>query len=360
MLESIHIYPDINSLAGLRNKFGATSTPGYTTLEFIQPTETKVKRIVGAGMDFPFFIKQKGIDIRKVLREFWKKQGFEITNKDVWTMIQGGGVMPAEFEARMSLAVERFIRERFRPTIAGAIGYAGNGSRKVRGMMDEINRVVGSDLMFDVASKRVVDYLEVQGAELVVQMSRSQINGLKAMLQTAARNDWTVGETTHMMKKGITLTGMESRAVANHYQLVLEKEIQRFLGFGKPTAIKWARKNAEFAAAKKTRFFQDVRANRISRTELKRAKTFADIEAHRQAIDAGYVENAYKTWRKGSFKDNWESSDLYDGKRIPVDQSFAQFGTPAYTTLTNFMGPGEINDLCFLEFDVNVPARRRR
>jgi len=308
---------------------------------------------IGTGMPFGKFKQKYGAKIIGILESLWGKQFDLITRNRVLDAIRLQGI-PDELLDGMNRNVDAWIKEKFIPTYTKAVIYAADGDSETIGMADSINRALGASIMFNPSTRRMIDYINKEGANLAVELTNNQLLSLKTVLKHAIQNDWSNTTTYSFMKKGITLTPRETVWLENFYQRSLKNALEE-ISWNNPNLkgralLKAATRVAENKANDKFLFYQRSRAQRIATTELIRAKGEGDIEAHQQAIDAGIISAAEKQWERRNYKDNWETSILYDGQRIGLDESFSQFGIPVKTTMVDFRMPGEINEHCEIVF----------
>jgi hypothetical protein len=309
--------------------------------------ELKAKIIDKDNKAFEKILRQFKPRMRRAFRLFFESQRDEVKMMIVSESLRTG-TLPVEFMETIEKETSSFVSGNFKAILAAAFFTSGGG------MSERIGSAIGTELFFNPNTIDALKFIEKKGADLVVQMTRSQMDSLKVMLDHAIKNNWKPGEATRFMKSAISLTRRETAAVVNVYKKTVDENLKRFLdqGLSVSEATRKAKNVGKFRAQRKASFLYDTRANRIAVTELKRAHVEAQISAHRQAIKSGVISKAKKTWRKGNIKDNWGSSNLYNSKTIPIDEDFRQFGIPAKTTMLDFMGPGEINERCYLEFNV--------
>jgi hypothetical protein len=317
--------------------------------------EMKAGRVIkiGTGMPFGKFKQKYGTKIIGILESLWGQQFDLITRNRVLEAIRLQGI-PDELLDGMNRNVDAWIKEKFIPTYTKAVIYAADGDSEIIGMADSINQALGASIIFNPSTRRMIDYINKEGANLAVELTNNQLLSLKTILKHAIQNDWSNITTYSFMKKGITLTPREIMWLENFYNRSFKNALEE-IALNNPTLkgdalLRAATRVAENKVNDKFLFYQRSRAQRIATTELIRAKGEGDIEAHQQAIDAGIISAAEKQWERQNFKDNWETSILYDGQRIGLDESFAQFGIPVKTTMVDFRMPGEINEHCEIVF----------
>lgn len=341
----------------------------YKESGFLNNWEIKAKPLIktGSGIDKAKFTAHEEAKIIRLLEKLWNQQFGKVTEKRVIEAMQKGDI-PAGFLSDIDGSLEKWVKTQFMPKYSKAMEYAANGSGKVVGMMDDINRAVGAEILFNPNTIRMTDYITEHGVELAVQLQTQQKAALKTMLNKVIRRTHLLGTNQNeitrrahdLIRKSITLTNQETKWLSNFRDKTLKAKIKYFRdeypilfpdapALSEKQIIKRANRVTDHLVKIQHKKYQSNRSRRIMNTELTRAKTESDLEAHRQAIDAGIISEAQKQWQRNDFKTpvNWQSTLMYDGKRIDIDKSFFEkFGKPKKTTMLNGSGPGEINEHC--------------
>lgn len=335
-------------------------TTGYLK-SWLGEIETKKLKKIGTGMPWDKFNAAQKNKIIKILNNLWGKQFDLVTQQRVLSSLQLGD-LPSDFLADLDGTTEAWIRDQFNPTYQKALEYSASGNQQIAGMLDDINRAVGADILFDTNTDRIREFIQEQGGDLAVNLTTQQHGALKEMLQSSIDRNLSIKKTYDEMRRGITLTNQEAKWLNNFRERTYNQQMkyfrETFPDLSEANIIRKANAVTDRRVLKKHNWYQKSRSERIARTELKRAKHEGESEAHRQAKEKGIIKEAYKTWRRGNFTDNWQSSIMFDGKRIAENESFEQFGIPSKTTMKlPYKYPAEINEHCFLEWSVDTQKK---
>jgi hypothetical protein len=285
-----------------------------------------------------------------ILRQLWGSAANEVTTERVINSLQNRKVDPAILLSLDKLNGE-WAEHTLRPQLAEVMRFIAVGSIKNPGIMTDINFVLRTGLKFDVNATYVKNYINQTALRLVVEMGTQQIEGLRLILQNALENEWSESLVSQMMSKGLSLTARENGWAMNYYNDRLDVWFKKYSGDGLRDAMKRAKDTASREYAQKVKYYQQVRANRISHTELVRAKVEAEKNSIKQFLSASKVQDVQKIWIRTSHTDNWESSIVNDGKILPLDGAYI---VPADSTMTTDQGPSEINEQCYLEYEMRA------
>ena len=304
-------------------------------------------RIVESMPLFKFTNKQKKVII-DVLEQTWGFQIDAITWERVQSSLQN---MSIDWELETTLTESW---QTFGDTMTGAM----SNSAYVAGssMAGDITALIDTSFYFDAGAPALVEFLQNEVGELIVEMSSQQIGAIRLAIQNHFKYGHTAKFTKGAMEKAVTLTEREAEAVFSRYIKFYEENFKRFYNSGLLEAD--AAKRADSIAMREMdRYFRQVKRRRVDRiyqTELSRVKGIADRQAMSQAIDQNKISRAVATWRKTNYRDNWKSSDMYDGRWIDIasGEDFSKYGTPDPTTMISFYFPSEINEQCVTEYDV--------
>lgn len=200
------------------------------------------------------------------------------------------------------------------------------------------------------------NFIKNETGKLVVDMTVEQMKCLNLTLAQSLKSGMSIDRTKEVMRMGMTLTGRENLAVMNSYDRYYTKELARLTNskkFSVAKAKELAQKRAKYLETRKYNYLKQGRLTRISVTEVTRGYNFGRETSISKSITDGKIKAATKTWRKTGSHDNWESSDLYNGKSVSVGESFSVFGIPGKTTMIDFNFPSEIHERCIVEYTVN-------
>jgi hypothetical protein len=323
---------------------------------------------IGNGIPFDDLNRKHRRKIMDVVFDLWGIQRGSLTEERVKKALSTKSFDP-DFLQQLNKNVYDIMEKDLLPEAARAMNSAGTFTA------NEIDNLIESTFSFDPQGDDIISYLSnrftsdgvkvVEGklvpvdalaGNLPVQYSKQQLKSLSDTLQYAVQNNLPDRAAIPLIRDSVTLTEYESAILRRFEQRQYEDALKELTG---KNIEKRARDRASFRAQRKARKMRHTRAERIARTELARLKGQAEIKAHLQALAEGKITTALKTWDRNNFVDNWESSLMYDTKTIEVNGSFARFGTPSITTMTDFRAPGEINELCSLSYMVGYKQETR-
>lgn len=294
---------------------------------------------------------------RKVVNIFKKLWGIQIDKITESRVIRSINIkkLPEGFLDDLDQGIDDWITSDWNPVYAEAVEVAATGKGQIAGLVDKINQSTGISTIFKPNTQRMIDFIDEQGLDLAEKLKVQQKKSLRNTLKRSLKEGWTRDVTISDMKRNVSLTDRESQWLLNYearQRKALLKEFKERFPELKEEKIRARVENVvRRRKRRKYKFYQRSRSERFYRTELVRARNDGNIEAIYQATESGAVKNAKKKWVKRNQVDNWESSDKYNGKLIDFDEDFfVKFGRPRETTMLNGKGPGEINELCGLEF----------
>jgi hypothetical protein len=323
---------------------------------FVEAIETKdVSTInLGSGIGQEEFQKLLRRKVVNIFQKLWGKQIEKITEDRV---IQSINIkkLPEGFLDDLDRGIDDWITNDWNPVYAEAVEVAATGKEQITGLIDKINQSTGISTIFKPNTQRMIDFIDEQGLDLAEKLKVQQKKSLRNTLRRSLKDGWTRDVTISDMKRNVSLTDRESQWLLNfesRQRKALLKEFKERFPKLKEEQIRARVENVvQRRKRRKYKFYQRSRSERFYRTELVRARNDGNLEAIHQATERGAIKNAKKKWVKRNQVDNWESSDKYNEKFIDFDEDFfKKFGKPRETTMLNGKGPGEINELCGLEF----------
>lgn len=292
--------------------------------------------------------KKRIIDI---LNRLWGTQISKVTESRVMEALRTRS-LPVEFMSSLQLDMQEFITDKFNPTMVDLMRLSAEGSRTYPGLLAQINKELNEKYIFNATSYTVEKFIREHGAELVVEMTSHQILSLKNVLQEAVRNNWTVLKTSDFMRGAMPLTGRESQWVINFYNKKYAELLKQFIDAGYKDFEKRAYDTAIRERNRRYEFFKNSRANRIARTELVRANGQGQLESIELVKRNQKVKGVTKRWiRTNWVKDNWASTIANQDVELPDN---AEFQRTAPTTAITFQYPSEINEGCYLEWNLEM------
>lgn len=323
---------------------------------FVEAIETKDVSTINLGSG----IGQKEFEEllrRKVVNIFQKLWGIQIDKITESRVIRSINIekLPKGFLDDLDQGIDEWITNDWNPVYAEAVEVAATGKGQIAGLLDKINQSTGISTIFNPNTQRMIDFIDEQGLDLAEKLKVQQKKSLRNTLKRSLKDGWTRDVTISDMKRNVSLTDRESQWLLNYEarqrKALLKEFKERFPKLTENQIAARVENVVQRRKRRKYKFYQRSRSERFYRTELARARNDGNLEALHQATENGAVKNAKKKWVKRNQVDNHESSDKYNGKLIGFDEDFfVKFGRPRETTMLNGKGPGEINELCGLEF----------
>jgi hypothetical protein len=285
-------------------------------------------------------------DFKEALTILWIASVKAISDKEANNSILESGIT---FGLGISIAkvYENWRQDILKPLFSDIVFTTGKQTTGI------ISDTIESIMKFDMANPTIINHIDTESLRLAVDLRNTGLNNLRQTIVDGVVNNWDKSVTKDFMRVNISLTDKERLFIKNQYLKMIESETQRGIVELKLTPSK-ARARAERFADQQRRLLvkkkQNQRISRIHRTETTRLKHFSDIESLRQAELTGKINNGFKTWKKSNFKDNWNSSDINNGRTIRYDENWLP-GDP--TTASSLKYPSEINEHCFQEYKIN-------
>lgn len=217
------------------------------------------------------FLDKNEPGLVRILVNTWNSQGKAITYKELREAIEAGDISTEWLEDWMQ-DYARFVTKELQPAWEKAIA-AG---------VEELNRKYPT-FYFDPMADGVRSWVETRAAEFVTNVTETQIEGLRAVIQRAAAlEDLTVVELARAIRPMVGLTQQASNIVMNYYETMRKNGVSEKRALDK--TIRYAsRKHRE-------------RAYLISRTELATAYNRGAHEGTKQAQAAGMLGESVKVW----------------------------------------------------------------
>lgn len=227
----------------------------------------------------------------------WQSQGQAITYKEIREAILRGDVDYEWLDDWMQ-DYAKLVDKVMRPAWEKAIeeGFAAKAQKY-------------PDFYFNPMADGIRAWAATHAAEFVTNVSTSQIEGLRAVIQRAAvLEDLSVDELARVIRPMIGLTKQHSNAVMKYYLKLREKGV----------TPKRAKDMALRDAARRHR----SRAYDVARTELATAYNTGADEAVRAAQAKGYLGEMDKIWSTADDERVCPTCGALDGKRITMDEEF--------------------------------------
>ena len=231
----------------------------------------------------------------RILVNTWRSQGNAITYKELREAILSGDLDPELLEEWMQ-DYSRFVAKELQPAWEKAMDAA----------VEELKRKYPT-FFFDPMGDGVRSWAESRAAEFVTNVTQTQIEGLRAVVQRAAvLEDLTVSELAKIIRPMVGLTVQQTTANLNYYETLRKNGISE----------KKARERAIRYATRQHR----KRAYLIARTELATAYNRGAHEGTKQAQAAGLLGECVKEWCTADDERVCKRiCDYLHGKQIAMD-----------------------------------------
>lgn len=243
------------------------------------------------------FLDKNEPGLVRILVNTWQSQGKAITYKEIREAILEGDINPEWMEDWMQ-DYSRFVTKELLPAWERAMDAAA----------EEIRQRYPT-FYFDPMGDSVRAWTESRSAEFVTNVSQTQIEGIRALIQRAAGlEDMSVNDLAKAIRPMIGLTKQASASVMNYYETLRKNRVSE----------KRARDRAIRYAARKHR----ERAYQIARTELATAYNAGAHEGTKQAQAAGMLGECVKEWSTARDERVCPVCGSLEGKQIPMDAEF--------------------------------------
>lgn len=217
------------------------------------------------------FLDKNEPGLVRILVNTWRSQGKAITYKELREAILSGDVTQEWLEDWMQ-DYSRFVKEHLLPAWEKAMDAAAEEIRRKHPVW-----------YFDPMGDGVRSWVETRAGEFVTNVTQTQIEGIRALVQRAAGlEDLSVNELAKAIRPMIGLARHDSMAVMNYYETLRSNGISEKRSLDR--AIRYASRK------------QRDRAYLIARTELATAYNRGAHEGTKQAQAAGLIGECVKVW----------------------------------------------------------------
>jgi SPP1 gp7 family putative phage head morphogenesis protein len=266
------------------------------------------------------FVNANSAKMERAFQKFWEEQGQAISNKDVQESLNTL-TLSDSIVSDVTAATALFGAMGFKPSFSSVLGTAGEVQASA------ISSATGKPFVFDMASQKVVDFINNNALNLTEDFTMAEMATLRNTLSDAIASGWSNVKTANAMRNNIGLTPKQLDNVIN-YRKRLEKA-----GDLKPSEIN---KLVSQRINKST----ITRAKTIARTETARAYNGSRDQAAQQAIDSGLVSGGWKIWRTAGDDRVRPEHEAMEGERVRVGETFSN-GSEY---------PDDINERCIVEY----------
>lgn len=241
----------------------------------------------------------------------WNSQSKAITYKEIREAILAGDLDQAYLQ-QWHEDYSKFVTEHLQPAWTNAMEAA---TADMAAKFPDWN--------FDPYADGVRNWTDTKAAEFVTNVSTTQIEGIRAVVQRAAvLEDMTVDQLSRAIRPMVGLTHQQGIANLNYYTSLIK---------GGTSEAKALDLSVRYSARQ-----HRYRAYNIARTELAFAYNQGSYEGTKQAQAAGYMGETVKVWCTADDERVCEVCGGLDGKQIAMDDDFdfnTKLATPANPTI---------------------------
>ncbi len=221
-------------------------------------------------------LEQEQPELEQYLLELWDNQQKEITAKQYIKMIQNGKVTK-EIEKELLKSYSIFV--------------LGNMLDKKQTVMEKGAKEVKKPLfLFDIKYHETKKWIEKSCAEQIVQLTKTQKEAVKLVIDRAERLGITADGTAELLKPLIGLHKGQVVANVNYYNSIKSNLLENHTKMKEQTAEQKALEKAKQYAKRQ----KEQRAMNIARTELVGAYNAGEFYGIKQAQKDGLMGNVIK------------------------------------------------------------------
>lgn len=270
------------------------------------------------------------------LVNLWGAQGKAITYKELREAILAGEISSELMDEWMQ-DYTKFVSEKLHPQWIAAMEAAA----------EDIKRRY-PEWSFDPMGDGVKSWAESRSADFVTNVTKTQIQGLRAVVHRAAvLEDITVDILARAIRPMVGLTWQQSIANMNYFESLIKNG----------TKEKRALDLATRYAARQHRY----RGYNIARTELAFAYNQGSYQGIKQAQQAGYMGKVVKVWCTADDERTCGICGGLEGKTIDIDDDFdfwTKLATPQNITIRR-VPPAHPSCRCTVMYQEIAPPKIR-
>lgn len=256
----------------------------------------------------------------------WRSQGNAITYKELREAILAGDISKEILEAWMQ-DYSRFVVKYMQPAWQAAISAAAEALESKH-----------PGWFFNPMADAVRSWVQTRASEFVTNVSTTQIEALRAVVQRAAvLEDLSVDELARVIRPTIGLTKPQAMANLRYYETL--------------KANGTSEKRAQDLAARYAARQHRERAYTVARTELATAYNQGAYEGTKQAQAAGYLGNVVKVWLTAEDERVCSTCGSLEGVEVAMDDEFNGASGSWSTRLTAPAHPGCRCTVAYVETD---------
>ena len=275
---------------------------GYTFINGKYPMKVQKDAVSTAVLRrLRAFLDRKEPELVRVLVNMWNAQGKAITYKELREAIMQGDINDDALQESLrewwddySKFVVLYLRPAWETAMQAAVA--------------DLKRRYPK-FYFDPYAEGVQRWAEEGAARFVTEVTETQIEGIRAVVQRAATlQDMSVDELARVIRPMVGLTHPQAVANMKYYEALIEGG----------TSEKKAKDLAMRYAARQHRY----RGYNIARTELAWAYNQGSFEGVKQAQDAGYMGEVIKIWSTADDERVCPICGALEGKQIAMDDDW--------------------------------------
>lgn len=268
------------------------------------------------------FLDKNEPGLVRFLLNTWNSQGNAITYKELREAILNGDLDPELLEEWMQ-DYSRFVVKYLHPEWLKAISAA-----------TEALEAKYPAWYFNPMAEGVRSWVDTRAAEFVTNVTGTQIEALRAVVQRAAiLEDMSVDDLSRVIRPLVGLTKPQATANLRYYESLIAGG----------TSAKRAQDLAARYAARQHR----LRAYTVARTELATAYNQGAYEGTKQAQAAGLIGDVVKEWLTADDERTCSYCNSLDGKRVGMDD---EFDIPSRSWSTRTTAPAHPGCRCCIAY----------
>lgn len=231
------------------------------------------------------------------LVNLWNAQGKAITYKEIREAILAGEIN-ADYLKQWQQDYNKFVVKHMLPAWEDAM----------RAATDEIAAKY-ADWYFNPMSDGIKNWTETHSAEFVTNVTQTQIDGLRAVVERAARlEDRNVDMLARAIRPMVGLYKQQAEKNLKYYNNLLENGVKEEKALD--LSIRYSARQHRY------------RGYLIARTELAFAYNQGSYEGVKQAQAKGYMRDVVKIWCTADDERLCEECGALEGKAIALDADF--------------------------------------
>ena len=275
---------------------------GYTFINGKYPMKVQKDAVSTAVLRrLRAFLDRKEPELVRVLVNMWNSQGKAITYKELREAIMQGDINDDQLQESLREwwdDYSKFVVLYLRPAWETAMQAATADLRRRY-----------PKFYFDPYAEGVQRWAEEGAARFVTEVTETQIEGIRAVVQRAATlQDMSVDELARVIRPMVGLTHPQAVANMKYYESLIEGGMSE----------KKAKDLAMRYAARQHRY----RGYNIARTELAWAYNQGSYEGVKQAQQAGYMGEVIKIWSTADDERVCPICGALEGKQIAMDDDW--------------------------------------